>query len=524
MSSGKGEILVVDDEPDALALLTSILTEEGYRVRPADSGSLALASVAISPPDLILLDMRMPGMDGLEACRQLKARKESCEIPVVFVSGSVDAEARVGALDLGAVDFVTKPFNRAELLARVRTHLELNHLRSQLEKQVKLRTAELRSTVEELQREIGHRMRTEQALRETEQRFRIMADTAPLMIVTSDADQRASFFNRAWLDFTGRAMEQDLGMGWTVGVHPDDLEICMNALSASFARRQGWNLKFRFLRADGEYRLLLCKGTPRFEPGGAFAGYVGSLVDITEMERNQEALEEYKQRLQDLTAGLLDAQENASRSLARELHDVFSQEVASLATQIFILQEESKADRELAEQLLLLGQRSVRLAHSLHRTSRELHPTILEDLGLKAALADECDAFEMRFRIRTQFTAQNVPAELSKGASMCLYRVAQESLRNIGKHAANSSEVRVLVSGSPEGVILRIEDNGEGFNLEDAHKKGGLGLISMEERVRLVNGSFSIYSEPGKGSTLEVVVPLGILTDSEPPRSSLAVG
>ena len=77
MSSGKGEILVVDDEPDALALLTSILTEEGYRVRPADSGSLALASVAISPPDLILLDMRMPGMDGLEACRQLKARKES---------------------------------------------------------------------------------------------------------------------------------------------------------------------------------------------------------------------------------------------------------------------------------------------------------------------------------------------------------------------------------------------------------------------------------------------------------------
>jgi signal transduction histidine kinase len=249
-----------------------------------------------------------------------------------------------------------------------------------------------------------------------------------------------------------------------------------------------------------------------------FAGYVGSLVDITEVERSQEALEEYKQRLQDLTAGLLDAQENASRSLARELHDVFSQEVASLATQIFILQEESAADSELAEQLLELGQRSVRLAHSLHRTSRELHPTILEDLGLKAALADECDAFEGRSRIRTRFTAENLPAELPKGASVCLYRVVQESLRNIGKHAPNSSEVRVSVSGSPQGVILRIEDNGEGFNLEDAHKKGGLGLISMEERVRLVNGSLSIHSEAGKGSTLEVVVPIGILTDSEPDR------
>ena len=519
----KGEILVVDDEPDILALLTTILTEEGYHVRPADSGCLALASVAASLPELILLDMRMPDMDGLEAYRQLRARKESREIPVVFVSGSADADARVEGLELGAVDFVTKPFNRAELLARVRTHLELNRLRSQLEKQVTLRTAELRSTVEVLQREIVQRMRTEQALRESEQRFRIMADTAPVMIVTSDANQRASFLNRVWLDFTGRTMEQELGTGWTESVHPDDLESCVNGLSASFSSRQECNLKYRLRRADGEYRFLLCKGIPRFEPDGAFAGYVASVVDITELERNQQALEEYQRRLQELTAGLLTAQENASRALARELHDVFSQELASLATQIFVLQEES-GNSKLAGQLSELGQKSVRLAHSLHRTSRELHPTVLDDIGLKAALADECDAFQERSRIRTRFTAENVPLDLPKSVSVCLYRVAQESLRNIGKHAANSSAVRVLMSASPQGVILRIEDNGEGFDLEDARKKGGLGLISIEERVRLVNGFVSIRSEPGKGSTLEVVVPIGIPADSEPPRLGAAQG
>jgi signal transduction histidine kinase len=104
---------------------------------------------------------------------------------------------------------------------------------------------------------------------------------------------------------------------------------------------------------------------------------------------------------------------------------------------------------------------------------------------------------------------------------VCLYRVAQESLRNIGKHAANCNAVRVIVSGS-QGVTLRIEDNGEGFNLEDAHKKGGLGLISIEERVRLVNGSLSIHSEPGKGSTLEVVVPIGVPTSGEPPNRPLS--
>jgi len=380
MGTSKGEILVVDDEPDTLALLISILTEAGYRARPSDSGRLALASVENSPPDLILLDMRLPGMDGLEVCRQLKARKESSDIPVLFVSGSADAQARVESLELGAVDFVIKPFDRAELLARVRIHLELSRLRSQLESQVTLRT--------------------------------------------------------------------------------------------------------------------------------------------TELERNQRALEEYKQRLQELTAGLLNAQENASRALARDLHDVFSQEVSILATQIFTLQEESRSNNELASRLSDLGQRSVRLAHNLHRTSRELHPTILEDLGLKAALADECAAFQERTRIRTQFTAENVPAELPTVVNVCLYRVAQESLRNIGKHAANCTAVRVMVSGS-QGVTLRIEDNGEGFNLEEAHRKGGLGLISIEERVRLVNGSFSIHSEPGKGSTLEVRVPLGVPTSGEPPNRPL---
>jgi len=516
MSTGKGQILVVDDEPDSLALLTSVLVEEGYQVRPADSGKLALAFVETSPPDLILLDMRMPDMDGMETLRRLKARIESREIPVVFVSGSTEADARVESLELGAVDFVTKPFNRAELLARVRTHLDLSRLRSQLEKQVALRTAELRSTVEELQREIGERQRTEQALRESERRFRIMADTAPVMIVTSDLNQRATFFNKVWLDFTGHTLEQELGTGWTASVHPDDREDCMTRMASSFAAGQECNLQYRLRRVDGEYRLLMCKGVPRVEAGGGFAGYIGSLVDITELERSKEALEEYRQRLQELTAGLINAQESASRQLARELHDVFSQELASLGMQIFTLQEESKSDGKLAARLTDLGNRLVRLAHDIHHTSHELHPAVLEDLGLKPALADECDSFQERSGIPTRFTEESLPAVIPKDVSLCLYRITQESLRNIGKHAADSSEVHVSVSGSPQGVTLRIEDNGEGFDVEDARRKGGLGLISMEERVRLLNGSLSIRPEPGKGSTIEVFIPIGIPADSEP--------
>src|SRR4051794_2787756 len=114
-------ILVVDDESASLRLLTEILQPEGYRVCPADSGDLALASIASQSPDLILADVRMPGIDGFEFCRRVKAIKTIAAIPLIFLSGSTDTNAYAEGFALGAVDFVSKPFRREELLARVRT-------------------------------------------------------------------------------------------------------------------------------------------------------------------------------------------------------------------------------------------------------------------------------------------------------------------------------------------------------------------------------------------------------------------
>jgi DNA-binding response OmpR family regulator len=131
----KGTILVVDDTPTALKLLTDTLVAEGYQVRPANSGELALASVALKPPELILLDIRMPGMDGFEVCRRLKSREESRDIPVIFISALSELEDRVEGFRHGAVDFVTKPFQREELLARVRTHVALKRLNMALQQQ-----------------------------------------------------------------------------------------------------------------------------------------------------------------------------------------------------------------------------------------------------------------------------------------------------------------------------------------------------------------------------------------------------
>jgi response regulator RpfG family c-di-GMP phosphodiesterase len=139
----KGRILAVDDTPALLRLLTNLLQDEGYEVRSALGGELALHAAKTNPPDLVLLDIRMPGMDGYEVCRQLKADPATRDVPVIFVSAVSETLEKVQGFGLGAVDFVTKPYQRDELMARVRTHLELHRLRHHLEDQVQERTAAL---------------------------------------------------------------------------------------------------------------------------------------------------------------------------------------------------------------------------------------------------------------------------------------------------------------------------------------------------------------------------------------------
>ncbi len=156
----KGTILVVDDTAISLKLLSDILTMQGYRVHSAESGERALALVVASPPELILLDILMPGINGFEVLRWLKAREASRDIPVIFLSGINESAQRVEGLKLGAVDFIAKPFVSAELLARVQTHLELRRLRVRLEQQAD----ELWRANEKLQSEIAERTRAEQTL------------------------------------------------------------------------------------------------------------------------------------------------------------------------------------------------------------------------------------------------------------------------------------------------------------------------------------------------------------------------
>jgi PAS domain S-box-containing protein len=234
---------------------------------------------------------------------------------------------------------------------------------------------------------------------------------------------------------------------------------------------------------------------------------VAFVSDISERKSNEATLLAYQKDLQRLAANLLRAQESGNRDLSRELHDVFSQDLAGLGMEISSLLESIEGTGPLKERLKALGKKIGNLADEMHRTSRQLHPAILDELGLEAALREECGNFSKQSGIPVRFAYENLPRLLPEAVSLCLYRVAQESLRNVRKHTG-ATEVRLRLEGVDAGVNLRVEDTGDGFDVNQARKTGGLGLISMEERVRSVNGKFTIHSKGGTGTTVEVFVPL----------------
>jgi PAS domain S-box-containing protein len=153
--------------------------------------------------------------------------------------------------------------------------------------------------------DITDRKLAEDALRESEERFRAMADTAPMLVWMSGVDKGCNYFNKTWLDFTGRTLEQEIGSGWTTGIHPDDYQYCLDTYEKAFDARQPFSMDYRLRRHDGEYRWILDQGVPRLTPDGEFLGYIGSCVDISDRKYAEET-QRYLAEVSDVLSSSLD--------------------------------------------------------------------------------------------------------------------------------------------------------------------------------------------------------------------------
>jgi PAS domain S-box-containing protein len=341
--------------------------------------------------------------------------------------------------------------------------------------------------------------RAETQLRESEERFRLLANTAPVMIWTAGSDRKCSYVNKTWLDFTGRTFEAELGDGWVDGVHPDDSKRCFETYAHAFSQRESVEMEYRVRRKDGEYRWVLDDGVPRFNPDGTFAGYIGCCIDITDRKLAEESLATIGRRL-------IEAHEAERTWIGRELHDDINQRLALLANELDQWSQNTSTN-EVAELVRRTRTQIAEVAQDVQGLSHRLHSSKLEYLGLVTAAKSFCRELSEKTNVEIVFEHAGIPDNLSKEVSLCLFRVLQEGLQNAVKHSGVKS-FAVDLRGTGKSIELTVVDCGIGFEEQEAFTGHGLGLISMRERLQLVHGELSVKSQPGAGTMIRARVPL----------------
>jgi len=342
------------------------------------------------------------------------------------------------------------------------------------------------------------RQRTVDELRESEQRFRVVANAAPVLIWMSGIDRLRTYFNKHWLDFTGRSIESELGKGWTEGVHAEDVQTCLDTYRQSFDMRKTFKMEYRLRRHDGEYRWMFDIGVPRYRQDGSFAGYIGSCVDVTERKQAEAALA-------DMSRKVIEAQEQERTRIGRELHDDINQRLAILAVELEQLGDDPATFSQ--NRARELRNETTEISNDVQALSHELHSSKLQYLGVVGGIRSWCREYGERQKMEIEFTS-DVTGPLPFEIGLALFRVLQEALHNAAKHSGVKS-VQVQLEEVSGDVHLTIRDSGKGFDVESALRGKGLGLTSMSERVRLMNGTVAVESRPMAGTTIHVRLRLG---------------
>jgi len=290
----KGEVLIVEDTPASLKLLSDLLTEAGYYVRQAPNGELALWTAQSRPPELILLDIRMPGIDGFEVCRRLKEMPELAQVPVIFLSAQHDTDDKVRGFALGGVDFIAKPFQAEEILARTDAHVRLGRAqkalaaeRAHLEQRVEERTAELAATARSLALEVEQRRANEEFLRLASQVFEATLDA----IVVTDAHAVIVATNPAFSKISGYDSEDVIGQPASM-LHAGEPDAATyELLVQSLASGGHWSGEILARRKNGDtYPGLLSVSSVR-DAGGKVVNHVAVFMDITERKAEQHVID-----------------------------------------------------------------------------------------------------------------------------------------------------------------------------------------------------------------------------------------
>ena len=355
-------------------------------------------------------------------------------------------------------------------------------------------------------RDITAQKQAEQALRESEQRFRVITDASPVLVWMAGTDKLCYYFNKGWLDFTGRTLEQESGNGWAENLHPEDFDRCIKIYVSNFEARRPFEMEYRMRHHSGQYRWILDRGVPRYAPDGTFEGYVGGCLDI---HNQKEAAE--KIWAADETFRLMKAQDDERRRIARELHDSAGQTLTVLGLSLAELVERA---RVIAPELAEKGKEIDGVVQKLHReirtTSYLLHPPLLDECGLASAVSMYVEGLAGRSDVAITLDIADDLGRLPSEMELAIFRVVQECLTNVHRHSGSKTAL-IRVAREGESVRTEVRDQGKGISserlLEIRAHGGGVGISGIRERIRQLHGEMKIESN-GSGTSVIVSIPM----------------
>ncbi len=469
------EILLVDDDALDRAAAKRALKSAGLaaHIREADSCVAAMSLLRAQTFDCAFMDFQLPDGDGLDMLRDIRA--EGIHTPVVMLTGHGDEQIAVDLMKAGAADYLSKSRLTPEAVAQTLRHAIRIHRAEQSAYQA------------------------ERKLRVSERLVREMADSAPALLWMSDADGCCTFFNQSWLNFTGRAMPEELGKGWEQGIHPDDSAYCTEKFGQARAHRQPFRMEYRLRRADGEYRWMLDAGTPRLSTEGVLVGYIGSCIDITERRQSEQTLLEKQAHIERLNAHLRTAMHETHHRVKNNLQLV----AALLDMRILDGAQAVPAERlkHLATHIHLLAHIHELLMRQAKVDGQATH------VSVQAVLGGLMQMLQKTAGART-LNADVADIMLPSNQATSLAIVASELIANAISNGRTYVGVSLIEQDA--SAILEVTDDGAGFPLDfnpDGILDTGLELVQVLSRLDL-RGTTRYDNPPEGGARVVVTMPL----------------
>jgi PAS domain S-box-containing protein len=321
----KPVILVVDDQPENIELLEIYLGPQGYEIVKAVNGEETLEKLSAHQIDLILLDVKMPGMDGFEVTRRVRQDNTHRLLPIILVTVLRESEDRVKGIEAGCDDFISMPVDKMELLVRVRSLLKvkayndlISNYQKELESEVTRRTEELKHALENLQQDITERKRAEEQLRQSEELFRLIAENATDLIAVLDLEGKRIYISPSYQSILGDP-ESLRGTDSFQEIHPEDQEKIRNIFLETVRTGIGQRAEYRFLLEDGSVRHIESQGSVIRAENGNTNRVVVVSRDVTERKRTEVAIQEKVVELQRWQDLMLDRQDR-TQELKREVN------------------------------------------------------------------------------------------------------------------------------------------------------------------------------------------------------------